>query len=93
MGLNDNRAPLAGEQITSNTRNVGGAITTVVMLLGIAHEYGLNVPLDPRVIAFVTDPRVVVVATSAALWSANTYRKSRLHRIIDHQLDKLEHQE
>lgn len=92
MGL-DNRAPLAGDQVTTNTLNTGGALTTVAMILGIAHEYGLTVPLDQRVIDFATDPRVVMASTSAVLWAANTYRKSRLHRIIDSQLERLEHEE
>jgi hypothetical protein len=83
---------LAGEQVTDNTRNIGATMSAVVMVIGIGKEYGINLGswLDPRWVEFLTDPRIIVTATSVAIWVGNTYRKSRLRAVIRHQLDRLD---
>ena len=84
--------PLAGEQVTDSTRNIGATLSSLALVLGIAKEYGLNIGryLDPQWQAFLMDPRILIMVTSAALWAGNVWRKSRLRRMVVHELDRLE---
>jgi hypothetical protein len=89
---------LAGDQVAANTRNIGVVLTTGVMILGVMKEHGIDTGayVDPKWGALVSDPRILVPLTIVTVWAGNLYRKgrlryrkSRLRRIFERQLDRL----